>query len=171
MIVNTDHIHADLMVFEKDVSKVVAGQTVFFTVESVPGKRLKAEIYSVGKQFEQNPKAIHIHAEIKEKEDFLIPGMYINGKIQTEGQQVYALPEEAIIEEGGIPHIFMAESHVEEGKMEWAFTPIEVRTGMTDEGWVEIKLLEELPKGAKVAWNNAYYLISEMKKGELEHDD
>ncbi|MEQ8683226.1 MAG: efflux RND transporter periplasmic adaptor subunit, partial [Cyclobacteriaceae bacterium] len=170
MIVNTEHIHADLMVFEKDVSKVKEGQMVSFTVESVPEKRLEAEIYSVGKKFEQNPKAVHVHAEIKNKEDFLIPGMYINGKIHTTGRRVYALPSEAIIEEEGKPYIFIARSQEEEGKTRWTFKPIEIRTGMTDEGWVEVKLLEELPKGAKVAWNNAYYLISEMKKGETEHE-
>ena len=54
-IVNTKHIHADLMVFEKDVHKVKEGQKISFTVESVPGTQLTAKIYSVGKQFEENP--------------------------------------------------------------------------------------------------------------------
>ena len=170
MIVNTDHIHADLMVFEKDVYKVKKGQKVSFTVESVPGNTLTAKIYSVGKQFEQNPKAVHVHAEIKNKEDFLIPGMYINGKIRTgDNNTVRALPESAIIEEEGKPYIFMAEAHEEDGKTEWAFKAIEVRTGITEDGWVEIKLLEPLPDGAQVAWNNAYYLISEMKKSQTSH--
>jgi cobalt-zinc-cadmium efflux system membrane fusion protein len=169
-IVNTDHIHADLMVFEKDVYKVKEGQKIAFTVESVPGATLTAKIFSVGKQFEQNPRAVHVHAEIDQKEEFLIPGMYINGKIRTGNNEVKALPEGAIIEEEGKPYIFMAEAHEEEGKTEWAFKAVEIRTGMTEDGWVEIKLLEPLPKDAKVAWNNAYYLISEMKKGETEHE-
>ena len=168
-VVNTDHIHADLMVFEKDVYKVKKGQKITFTVESVPGATLTADIYSVGKQFEQNPKAVHVHAEIDQKEDFLIPGMYINGRIHTNSREVMALPEDAIIEEEGKPYIFIAESHQEDGETEWAFKPVEIRTGIIDEGWVEIKLLEALPEGTKVAWNNAYYLIGEMKKGDTEH--
>jgi len=168
MIVNTDHIHADLMVFEKDVHKVKKGQKVSFTVESVPGNTLTAKIYSVGKQFEQNPKAVHVHAEIDQKEDFLIPGMYINGKIHTESKTVKALPEEAIIEEEGKPYIFLAEARKEE-ETEWEFRAIEIRTGVSNDGWVEINLLEPLPQGARVAWNNAYYLIAEMKKGSTEH--
>lgn len=169
MIVNTDHVHADLMVFEKDVYKVKEGQKISFTIESVPDSQLSAEIYSVGKKFEQNPKAVHVHAEIKSKEDFLIPGMYINGKIHTESKTVKALPEEAIIEEEGKPYIFLAEARKEEGETEWEFRPIEVRTGVSNDGWVEINLLEPLPEGTKVAWNNAYYLIAEMKKGSTEH--
>ncbi|MEQ9438452.1 MAG: efflux RND transporter periplasmic adaptor subunit [Cyclobacteriaceae bacterium] len=168
-LVNTEHVHADLMVFEKDVYQVKEGQQVSFTVESVPGNTLSAEIYSVGKQFEQNPKAVHVHAEIKQKEDFLIPGMYINGKIHTESESVQALPEEAIIEEAGKPYIFIAEAHEEDGQTEWAFTPVEVRTGTSHEGWVEINLLEPLPDGAQVAWNNGYYLISEMQKSQTSH--
>ncbi len=169
-IVNTDHVHADLMVFEKDVYKVKKGQKISFTITSVPDSQLMAQIYSVGKKFEQNPKAIHVHAEITGKEDFLLPGMYINGRIHTGERPVMALPESAIIEEEGKPFIFIAEVHQEEGKIKWEFKAVEIRTGLIDEGWVEINLLEPLPKGAKVAWNNAYYLISEMKKGETEHE-
>ncbi|MBY5959161.1 efflux RND transporter periplasmic adaptor subunit [Membranicola marinus] len=169
LVMNTDHIHADLMVFEKDVSKVHTGQTVTFTVESAPGSELTAEIYSVGRQFEENPKAIHIHADIKQKKDNLIPGMYINGKIQTTSERVTALPEEAIIEEEGASYIFIAEERNKNDETEWYFKMTEVRTGIADGGWVEIKPLEPIPQGAQVAWNNAYYLISEMKKSETSH--
>jgi len=124
----------------------------------------------VGKNFELNPRIVHVHAEIDQKEFFLIPGMYINGKVYTESMSVIALPEEAIIAEEGKSYIFMAEAHQEDGKMEWEFTPVEIRTGNTDEGWVEINLLESLPKDAQVVWNNAYYLIAEMKKGESSHE-
>jgi cobalt-zinc-cadmium efflux system membrane fusion protein len=169
MIVNIEHIHADLMVFEKDAHKVKKGQDILFTVESAPGITLSAKIYSVGKQFEQNPKAIHVHAEIEDKKDLLIPGMYINGRIHTEGELVNALPEEAIIERDGRDYVFSASSHEENGETEWEFKLIEVRTGLINDGWVEIKLLQPLAEGTLIAWDNAYYLISEMNKGETEH--
>ena len=76
-----------------------------------------------------------------------------------------------IIEEEGKSYIFTAEKHEEDGKTEWSFKPVEVITGEENEGWVEIKLLEPLPEDAKVAWNSAYYLIAEMKKGETGDDD
>ena len=52
---------------------------------------------------------------------------------------------------------------------QWAFEPIEVVPGISEDGWVEIKLLTPLELGTKIAWNNAYNLIAEMKKGEAEH--
>ncbi len=169
-IINIDHVHADLMVFEKDVNKVKEGQKVSFTVESVPGETLSGKIFAVGKNFEQNPRIVHVHAEIDQKDLLLIPGMYINGRIYTQDATVMALPEEAIIAEEGKSYIFMAEAHEEDGQMEWEFTPVEITTKASHEGWVEINLLETLPEGAQVAWNNAYYLISEMKKSETSHE-
>ena len=169
MVVNNEHIHADLMVFEKDVYKVKEGQKVYFTVQSAPGKTLSAKIFAVGRQFEQNPKAVHVHAEIEKKEGYLITGMYINGKIHTESNLLPALPEGAIVEEEGKSYIFMAEKHEEDGETEWAFQPVEIITGIEEDGWVEVKLLEPLPEDAMLALNNAYYLISEMKKSQTSH--
>ena len=51
-----------------------------------------------------------------------------------------------------------------------AFEPVEVIAGAIDEGWIEVKLLKPLENSVTVAWNNAYYLLAEMKKGEAEHN-
>lgn len=168
-VINNEHIHADFMVFEKDVHKVQKGQQVSFTVESAPGEELTATIYSVGKKFEQNPKAVHVHAEIDSVKDYLIPGMYINGNIQTNSDRVWALPEEAIVNDEGKSWIFVAEQNNGNEHTEWSFKPLEIITGTQQGNWVEIKLLNSLPEGTQVAWNNAYYLISEMKKSETSH--
>lgn len=169
-IVNIDHIHADLMVFEKDVHKVKEGQKVRFTVESLPEKELEATIYTVGKSFEQDPKAIHLHAEIENKEGLLIPGMYVRGKIMIDDMRSYALPEAGVVRDGDKFFIFSAQKKNNKKKAEWTLEPMEVIVGTKDDGWVEVKLLKPLQKTRKVAWNNAYYLLAEMKKGDAEHE-
>jgi cobalt-zinc-cadmium efflux system membrane fusion protein len=169
-IVNIDHIHADLMVFEKDVHKVKENQKIRFTVASLPGKEMEAVIYSIGKSFESSPKAVHIHAEIENKEGLLIPGMYVRGQIISENTQSYALPDGGVVREGEKYFIFTAKQENDNGKIEWAFEPVEVVIGGKADGWTEIKLLKPLKKGVTVAWNNAYYLMADMKKGEAEHE-
>lgn len=164
-IVNTHHIHADLMVFEKDVNKVKKGQKVTFSIQSLPEEELTAQIYSVGKTFEQNPKAIHVHAEIENKNDNLIPGMYIQGRIEVESNQTQALPESAIAKEGERSYIFSVKKEGEN----WSFKPIEIKTLQKDGMWVAIKFLEEPSANTTYAFNNAYYLMAELKKGEAEH--
>ena len=165
-IVNTHHVHADLMVFEKDVYKVKKGQKVTFNQQSNTDEDLSAEIYSVSKTFEDNPKALHVHAEIENKKGNLIPGMYIKGKIQVESRVTEALPESAIIKEGDRFYVFS----VKKENNDWSFTPIEVILGVTDDNWIEIKFVNEIEKNIKIAYNNAYYLIAEMNKGETEHE-
>ena len=169
-IVNIHHIHADLMVYEKDIYKVKEGQKVMFSVESESGKELEAVIYSVGKAFEENPKAIHLHAEIENKEGVLLPGMYVEGRILIEDTEEWALPEEAVVREGDKFVVFTAEKITNNGsQVFWKFTPLEVRIGIQDGKWIEIKLLAPLEKGTLIAMNNAYSLISELKKEEAEH--
>ena len=166
-LVNIDHIHADFMVFEKDVTKIKEGQEIRFRIESAPEKELSALIYSIGKAFEENPKAVHIHAEIEGHKENLLPGMYVRGRIYTDESQTTALPDEAVVREGETFFVFTASQHDDDG--EWHFGPVEVKIGKTDDGWKEIKFMNPLPKGTKFAWNNAYFLYSEMKKGETDH--
>lgn len=169
-IINIDHIHADLMVFEKDIAKIKVGQSVSLTLESNPGEELKGKIYSIGKVFEKNTKAVHVHANIERGNHQLLPGMYIHGKIHSSQENRLALPEEAVIEEEGRSFIFLAQKTENTDRSGWIFEPIEIRKGMMAEDWVEIRALQPLSSDSKVVWNGAYYLISEMKKGEFEED-
>lgn len=164
-VVDTHHVHADLMVFEKDVYKVKQGQKVTFNVQSIPGKELTAEIYSVGKTFEQNPKALHVHAEIENKEGNLIPGMYIQGRIQIDNSMKMAIPESAIALDGNKSFVFAAKREGDD----WSFVPIEVRKNTKDGEWIAVDFLTEQEPKTQFAFNNAYYLMAEMKKGEAEH--
>ena len=168
-IVNNDHIHADLMVFEKDMHKVKVGQKVTLFIESLNNQTLQANIYAVGKAFEDDPKAVHIHADIEEKSGLLIPGTYVRGRIITDDNYGYALPEDAIVKENNRNYIFTADIELQDNDTSWIFYPLEVTTGSKDNGWIEIKPLKAIPQGTKVAFGSAYYLMAEMKKGEAEH--
>lgn len=164
-VVNTHHVHADLMVFEKDVHQLKIGQKVSFNIQSMPDKELTAEIYSIGKTFEQETKALHVHAEIENKEGNLIPGMYIQGRIEANVTQLTAIPESAIIEDAGKHFIFSVEKEGED----WSLKPVEVITGTTDGNWTAISFLETPKPDSKFAYNNAYYLMAELKKGSAGH--
>ena len=168
-IVNNHHIHAHFMVFEKDIHKVKEGQKVRFTIESQPDVELEATIFAVGKVFEEGPKAVNLHAEIDNEEGLLLSGMYVRGRIITDTLTTYALPEAAVVLEGDKSFIFSAQKENRESQSDWIFKPMEVVAGVRNNHWVEIKLLQPLEAGAELAWNNAYYLMAEIKKEEAEH--
>lgn len=164
-IVNTDHVHVDLMVFEKDLAKVKVGQTVAFTVASIPGKELEAKIISIGKTFDQASKAVHVHAEIENKPENLIPGMYVKGRINVDNIKTFALPEDAIFRDGETYYAFTAQREGED----WSMQPVAITTGEVMDGWVPVNLMEDLPTDTKFVQNNAYYLDAQMNKGEGGH--
>tara|TARA_R110002074_G_scaffold163654_3_gene323133 strand:- start:3653 stop:4906 length:1254 start_codon:yes stop_codon:yes gene_type:complete len=166
-------IHLDLKVYEKDIPKVKVGQKIQFTVASRPEELLSAEVHSIGKTFEEDPKALHVHADIDNKNGDLLPGMYVEGRIVEGKKMGYAVPEAAIIKEGEQSFIFILDEdededeEKEENKMKFKMIPVTV--GITDLGFVEVNLPAEVSKDAKVVINGAYNLSSEMIKGELEH--
>ncbi len=106
-IVNNDELHADVMVFEKDISKIKIGQKITFTTTSISNKEFSGKIHAISPVFEENPKAIHVHAEIKNKDKVLIPGMYIHGQIIADNVFTDVLPEKAIITENEKTYIFI----------------------------------------------------------------
>ena len=163
-IVNTEHVHAELTVFEKDVAKVKEGQTVVLRVESLE-KDLEARILSVSKTFGQQPKAVHVHAEFENKPENLIPGMYVRGRILVDETKMRALPQDALGRDGDKFYAFRAEREGEG----WSFKPVEVTTGASDEEWIAVNFLDEIQPDDLFAYNNAYYLMAQMKKGEGGH--
>lgn len=177
------HMHLELNVFEKDVSKVKIGQPIRFTVPSVGPKVYEGEVYLVGKSFDQDNKTVKVHGHIAGEHESFIRGMYVEAKIYTGDQQVQALPEEAIVEDEGKSYIFIltkdehaqeeehgheepAEAEEEHGT---SFRRIQVVTGGKDQGYVQIKQAPDLPEGAEIVTKGAYYLFSEMKKGAGGH--
>lgn len=178
-LVNNEHVHADLMVYEKDVTRIAEGQKVRFKVGAMPNREYTATIYAIGKSFESDPKAVHVHADIENIDGSLLPGMYVNGQIVTDSVKTLALPDEAIVKDEGTFYIFKAAQH--DG--EWEFTTVPVFIGTQNNGWSEVVLKSDVETHQhdhdhghshghdveQYAWNNAYVLLSEMKKGEGGH--
>ena len=106
---------------------------------------------------------------IDNKEGLLIPGMYVRGRIRLKITKVMHSQKLDWLGKGISVSYLQLKKKMDDGVTEWAFKPVEVIAGINDNGWIEVKLLNPLPTGTIVAWNNAYYLLAEMKKGEAEH--
>ena len=203
-ITDNNAIHADFLVYEKDVHLIQKGQKIHFTVSNNPGKELLATIFAMGKEFEPNTRAVHIHAKLNQNPGNLIPGMYITGHIHTNETYTQTLPESAVVSEGTKSYIFIKDSQFRESlnhslytktdlpenktpekgghdghdhiakeydnEETWAFRRVEVITGLKDEGFVEIRLLDSLSDHAEIVMNAAYYLLADMKKSETKHE-
>ncbi|MGV8814726.1 MAG: efflux RND transporter periplasmic adaptor subunit [Gelidibacter sp.] len=166
---DNSEIHADFKVYEKDIRKVKKGQEIYFTVASKPDELLKAKIHAVGKTFETDPKALHVHADVHNEDKELLPGMYVEGRIIQDEKMAFAVPEDAIIKEGAQAFIFILDESGEKEANRMKFKMIPVTIGISDLGYVEVNLPKEIAADVKVVTKGAYTLSSEMMKGELEH--
>jgi len=111
-ITDNSAIHADFIVYEKDVHLVKEGQKVHFTVSNRPGEELTATIFAIGKEFDANSRAVHVHAKINEKASGLIPGMYISGHLHTNEKYTRTVSNDALVAEGTKSYIFIPDNQV-----------------------------------------------------------
>ena len=162
-IVDNRHLHIDFMVFEKDLPNIKNGQIIQFSLQSKPKEVMKAKIFAIGKALDEERRTISIHAEIDDNKEFLLPGMYVEGRIILEDQEVLALPEEAVAIDNGLYYIFVKE---EEHEDETHFMKIPVLKVASDFGYIQINPLQKLEKDAEIVTSGAYFLMAQSKKGE-----
>ena len=127
-IADNNAIHVDFLVYEKDVRLLRMGQKLHLTVANRPDEELTASIFAIGKEFEPNTRAVHVHAQIDSIPEGLVPGMYMTGHLHTDEVYTKTLPNDAIVKEGTKSYIFIlmdgeeeqheeAEEHEHEGHM------------------------------------------------------
>jgi len=161
-IVDNEHVHLDLLVFEKDAPFVRNNQRVTFSIGSRPNKIYEASIFAVGKAFETESKALKVHAELDKEYASLLPGLFIDATIYTNNFTALTLPNESFIEEDGVTYVF-----VKKGKENFIKTEIILGKHFAD--YTEIKLSKNITKESVIATKGAFYLNSEMNKESFEH--
>ncbi|MDX1666878.1 MAG: efflux RND transporter periplasmic adaptor subunit, partial [Saprospiraceae bacterium] len=166
-IVDNEHIHLELDIFEKDIAKVEERQRITFSIPSLGSQTYEGYVQLIGRSFDKENKTVRIHGHIEGQHPRFIRGLYVEAKIWTDDQTVRALPQGAVVKVDGIDYIFVRLSEKEEP--EWRFRMIPVKTGPSDGDYVAVTPLDSLPDFPRIVTDGAYYLSAEMIKGELEH--
>ena len=122
-------------------------------------------IFGVGKAFENDTKAVAIHAEIDNKGEKLISGMYVNALIDLGANAVFALPLESVVKADGRSFIFVLDKN-DSGDNEYHFKRIEVKEGASQLGFVQVDVLQQINPDAKIAVDGAYYIQSHLTKSQ-----
>ena len=168
-IVDTDHLHAELTVFEKDVPKLKIGQKVRFTLANEVTERT-ATVYLIGRQI-SNDRTVRIHCHIDKEDNQLLPGMFLKAIVETANSDVFGLPDAAILSYNDRKYIFIQESVeqniTEKNNQDYHFQMVEIQTGKSDEGYTEVILPADMDwKSIKIVVNGAYSLLSKMKNSD-----
>lgn len=153
-LVNTEHVHAELQVFEKDISRLRIGQPFVFQLSNENTNR-KAKIYLIGKSISEQ-RTIRVHGHLETEDINLVPGMYIKAQIETEQDTVYAVPNEAIVHQAGQRYVFIPG----DTPNNFILTPVTIEKEY--ETYTAIALTGKIKPETTVVTNGAYTLLSIM---------
>jgi cobalt-zinc-cadmium efflux system membrane fusion protein len=167
-IISSEHLHLELDVFEKDIANIKKGQKISYTVPALGQTIYYGTVDVIGKEFNSNSKTIRIHGHLDGTKPTFLKDLFINAKIYLNDVESSALPENAIINDGGNSFIYVANEKANDDEIE--FEKIAVIAGATDNGFTAVKLIDTIPDGMQIVTIGAYYVYAQSKAGELEHE-
>jgi cobalt-zinc-cadmium efflux system membrane fusion protein len=154
-LINPDDIHAALTIFEKDLGKVRIGQKVKIYFVDEPEKEYTGEVILVNKNVDENRAAI-AHCHFLTKPGQLLPGMFLNARIEASQASGPAVPEGAVLRYQNKTYVFV-ETEPNTYLMQ------EITIGERDAGYVSVLEGALQLKGKKVVVANAYTLLGSLK--------
>lgn len=134
-IINSDHKHLELVVFEKDVLKVKQGQLIKFQIPEDSEKIYNAEVHLIGTSIDEINRTVRVHGHLKDESDPFLVGMFVEAEIITDSKEKMALPISALLEEDGNYFVLVLNATKEDA---YNFEKMSVETGSKNENWIEI---------------------------------
>lgn len=166
-IADTEHLHAELTIFEKDVPKLKIGQKVRFTLANETKERM-ATVYLMGREISQE-RTVNVHCHLDQEDSQLLPGMYLHALVESGSEKVSAIPDGAVVEFEGDHYIFVALPKQQNKRNNIGFEMVKVKPGIQELGYTQISFLDNKDfKGMDVVINGAYDLLSKMKNSAEE---
>ncbi|MFV5693201.1 efflux RND transporter periplasmic adaptor subunit [Flavobacterium sp. LT1R49] len=156
-IVDTDHLHLELAVFEKDILKVKISQKIKFKVPEASKEEFNAEVHLVGKSIEGNDRTINVHGHlddaIKQK---LLTGMFVEAGVVVDSKKGLAIPVEALITENNKNFVLLLDKE----KNGFSFKKINVSIGEKSENLVEILPNSAINSASKILTKGVFDLAN-----------
>ncbi|MCT8340673.1 efflux RND transporter periplasmic adaptor subunit [Flavobacteriaceae bacterium TK19130] len=136
-IMNTDHIHLELKVFEKDIMKLKKDQEITFTIPEASSDRYKAEVHLVGTSIDPQSRTVMVHGHPTHEEGTTFTaGMFVEASIMVGSEENPSLPEDAIVSFEGHRYVLQLKERAENG--DYIFEQKQVATGENREGYFAI---------------------------------
>lgn len=159
-LVDTEHLHVELTVYETDLPRVREGQAVRVVIQGQDDSVRTAKVYLIGREIHAD-RTVRIHGHLDKEDPHLLPGMFVKASIETGAHTTKALPDAAVVSYGGKTYVFTAEA----GNR---FIPVEVTAGLHSNGFTEVWLPEGINPDAKFVTKGSYALLGVMFNAEEE---
>lgn len=157
-VINNEHIHLELSVFEKDIMKIKKGQEIQFRIPEASDSVFLGEVYLIGTSIDPN-RTIKVHGHLKnEAKNQFLTGMFVTSKIVIGSTEKYALPSEAIVSLENKAYTLQLEKKENEV---YYFKQTEIATGNHHKDYTSITNYHQLPSESYYLTKGAYDLIGE----------
>ena len=145
-IVNTEHIHLEINIFEKDVLSIKERQKVFFSLPESSSEKFEGEVHLIGKSIGAD-RTIRVHVHMEEDSvNRFFPGMFVQAQIIINDTLNMALEESAVIDLNDKTYVLQLKSDENE---QYLLEKKEVITGSSYENKVLIRNSNTLDSSAK----------------------
>ncbi|NNF19434.1 MAG: efflux RND transporter periplasmic adaptor subunit [Flavobacteriaceae bacterium] len=158
-IINPDHIHIELNVFEKNVLQLRKGQDMFVILPEVGSDSIAAEVYLVGSSVDEKSRTVKVHGHFK-KEDtrHYATGMFVNAGIVTDTSGSMALPSESIVNMEDRYFVLLLGNKNQNG---YSFTRREVKPGAQYKGYTSILNSDDFSSDDQFLLQGAFAVLGE----------
>lgn len=166
-IANTEHLHVELTVFEKDVANLRKGQKVRYVLSGADAKERSATIHLIGREIRED-RTLTVHAHLDKEDTELLPGVFVTAYIEMGDKQVPALPNEAVVQSEGKDYVFISKGERKEGEQQmYDYQMIGVQKGISESGYTQVILPDSLrQENTQLVLKGAYSLLSKMMNSE-----
>jgi len=153
-IVNLDHVHAELQVYEKDITKIRLGQKVSL---QLPGEKVirLASVFLVGKEINAD-RTVRVHCHLETEDAGLLPGMFITAQIETSSEIVDVVSTRALVNFEGTNFVF-----VPDGENQFNSVPVQIGNSVGE--FTEIVLPDGFNKDTPIVVSGAFELLGLLK--------
>lgn len=157
-IVNSNVIHLELKVFEKDLNKLSVGQRVYAFTNQNPDKKYAATVKLISKDFSQD-RSVMVHCDLIDKDESLIPGTFMNAEVEVNAEEGFVISDDAIVTWEDRQYIF------EEVKPK-TYKMFPITMGNSENGFTELLNFDAKSSNKKFVIKGAYPLLMALKNVE-----
>lgn len=155
-VTNTDDLHIELKIFEKDLPMVKGGQSINVRLQNDMNKVYQGKVHLVNKAINAQDRTVTIHGDLVNESDVKLfaPGMYIEGEILTTTQEHPALPVEAVSNIDNDYFVLVKENDT-------TFKRVLIKVGATYNGFIQILNSDDFKLDTEFLTKGAFNLITE----------
>ena len=167
-LIDEEHLHLELDVFERDIGRVRVGQRVTYRLPSLNDTAYTAEIHVIGKRFDEANKTVRVHAHLRGAQPPFIRDRFAEARIWLDDATASAVPDDALVREGELNYVYATADPA--AAAELTFQPLRVNPGASEDGYTAVRFVDPLPAGMRLVTQGAYFVQAQAMSGELGHE-